>query len=170
MAAMANNPWLLELPDPITKATWDNYVMSLARNSVRKLLGIDISKTKRCRMNTKCIPTKPSVSVKAGNKEIALPALIVPGMNDNTIAIAVGYGRASAGNDETATARKYWTCRRMVQVKMLAGFAIFNGVTVDMYNCRRCRISKAEGTYKVAQNQTHNSYEGRHEVVKEITL
>jgi hypothetical protein len=28
---MANNPWLQEMPDPITRASWDNYItMSIA--------------------------------------------------------------------------------------------------------------------------------------------
>ena len=40
----ANNPWLQEMPDPITKATWDNYVMvspQFAKNS--EILDIDIT-------------------------------------------------------------------------------------------------------------------------------
>ena len=38
-------------------------------------------------------PSKPVISIKAGNKELKLPVLVIPGMNENTIAVAVGYGR-----------------------------------------------------------------------------
>jgi len=161
----ANNPWLQELPDPITKACWDNYVI-VSPKFGREVLGIDLTKQRESD-EYEVHTTKPNVSVKAGNKEIVLPALIVPGMNDDTIAIALGYGRASAGNDETATARKIGRAAHGAG-KNVAGFAIYNGVTVDMYNSG-VSISKAEGTSKIAQNQTHNSYEGRHNVVQEIT-
>lgn len=161
----ANNPWLQELPDPITKACWDNYVM-VSPKFGREVLGIDLTKQREAdqyEVHTE----KPLVSVKAGNKEVVLPALIIPGMNDDTIAIALGYGRASAGNDDSATARKIGRAA-IGAGKNVAMFAVYNGATVDRYNSG-ATISKAEGTYQVAQNQTHNSYEGRHNVVQEIT-
>ena len=34
----AGNPWLLELPDPVTRATWDNY--ALISTTKAKELGI----------------------------------------------------------------------------------------------------------------------------------
>ena len=40
--AQANNPWLLELPDPITRATWDNYAM-VSPNFIKEQYGIDLS-------------------------------------------------------------------------------------------------------------------------------
>ena len=80
------NPWLQELPDPITKATWDNYVMiSIAK---AKELDIDFES-----VDYEYYPEKPVISIKVGNKELKLPVLVIPGMNANTIAIAVGYGR-----------------------------------------------------------------------------
>ena len=36
-------PWLQELPDPITKATWDNYAM-VSPKFGREVLGIDLTK------------------------------------------------------------------------------------------------------------------------------
>jgi MoCo/4Fe-4S cofactor protein with predicted Tat translocation signal len=161
----ANNPWLQELPDPITKACWDNYVM-VSPKFGREVLGIDLTK-QRDADEYEVHTDKPNVSVKAGNKEIILPALIIPGMNDDTIAIALGYGRASAGNDESATGRKIGRAAHGAG-KNAISFAIYNGATIDRFNTG-VTISKAAGTYKVAQNQTHNSYEGRHNVVQEIT-
>ena len=162
----ANNPWLQELPDPITKACWDNYVM-VSPKFGREVLGVDLT-SQRDADEYEVHTNKPNVSVKAGNKEIILPALIIPGMNDDTIAIALGYGRSSAGNDETVTARKIGRAANGAG-KNAVGFALYNGATVDRFNTG-VTISKVDGTYKIAQNQTHNSYEGRHNVLQELTL
>ena len=42
-------------------------------------------------MNT--IPQKPVIKLTVGKNEVELPVLVIPGMNANTIAVAVGYGR-----------------------------------------------------------------------------
>ena len=72
----ANNPWLQELPDPITKACWDNYVM-VSPKFGREVLGIDLTK-QRDADEYEVHTDKPLVSVKVGNKELILPALIIP--------------------------------------------------------------------------------------------
>ena len=159
----ANNPWLQELPDPITKAVWDNYVMVPVKFG-REVLDIDIANQKSAD-EYEVHPVKPRVTVKVGNKEVTLPALIIPGMNENTIAIALGYGRMSAKPEDTA--------KKIGRAVLDAGknvfsFATYNGTTIDRV-VPAVTVTKAEGNYKVAQNQTHNSYEGRHNVVQEIT-
>jgi MoCo/4Fe-4S cofactor protein with predicted Tat translocation signal len=78
--ASANNPWLLELPDPISKVTWDNYVAISKKQAVE--LGIQ---------------DEDVVEVKAGNYSITLPAVIQPGQANGTISIALGWGRTAAG-------------------------------------------------------------------------
>jgi molybdopterin-containing oxidoreductase family iron-sulfur binding subunit len=81
----ANNPWLQELPDPITKAAWDNYaVISYA---LAKELGINLDDSYEVEV------TRPVITIKSGNKELRLPIMAVPGMHPNVIAVAVGYGR-----------------------------------------------------------------------------
>ncbi len=72
----AQNPWLQELPDPVTKVTWDNYVsMSKTR---AKLAGVD--------------KDGDVVTVKTDSGEVQLPALIQRGQHDRVISIALGYG------------------------------------------------------------------------------
>ena len=83
---MANNPWLQEMPDPITRACWDNY--AIISVSTAEELGYKADD------NYDVNPPKPVLKIKAGAKEISIPLLIVPGMNANTIAIATGYGRS----------------------------------------------------------------------------
>jgi molybdopterin-containing oxidoreductase family iron-sulfur binding subunit len=72
-----NNPWLLEMPDPITTATWDNYVCVSPRFAEDNNL-------------------KHEDVVKV-NGAIDLPVIIQPGQPEGTVAIAVGFGRTDAG-------------------------------------------------------------------------
>ena len=76
----ANNPWLQELPDSITKITWDNY--ACVSPTFAQKNGIDEGRV---------------VRVSDGTKAIELPAHIQPGQHDDVIAVALGYGRTKAG-------------------------------------------------------------------------
>lgn len=149
----SGNPWLLELPDPITKATWDNYAMISTAKA--KELGIDYEG-----MEYEYYPEKPVIELTANGKKITLPVIVIPGMNADTIAVAVGYGRS--GNFAKATAGVG---------KNVFPFARWNAdtKTVEYYN-DVTTSAKPVDTYKVARIQIHNSYEGRTEVVKETTL
>ncbi len=72
----ANNPWLQEMPDPITTATWDNY--------------LSISPAYADKNNIKF---EDVVEVNG----IEMPVLVQPGQPEGTVALAVGYGRTAAG-------------------------------------------------------------------------
>jgi MoCo/4Fe-4S cofactor protein with predicted Tat translocation signal len=153
-----NNPWLLELPDPITRATWDNYAMISV--PIAKELGIELDD------NYDVHPEKPVISFKAGNKTIELPVLVVPGMNANTVAIAVGYGR----NSSNAQKSKDYLGRAIAGVgKNAYPLLSYNGSTIE-WTLGDVSYSKTGREYKIARVQTHSSYEGRHEAVKEVTI
>ncbi|MBP9890735.1 MAG: 4Fe-4S dicluster domain-containing protein [Planctomycetes bacterium] len=79
----ANNAWLQELADPISKVAWENCA-ALSPASL-KALGIAQGDVVR-------------VTAKAEGRDVVLelPALNQPGMADNTVAIALGYGRTKA--------------------------------------------------------------------------
>ena len=82
--AMANNPWLQELPDGITKVTWGNYVtisMGLANE-----IGLSMFEEETRYLN-----------VTVNGTTLKLPALVQPGQARGTIGIALGYGRTKAG-------------------------------------------------------------------------
>jgi Fe-S-cluster-containing dehydrogenase component len=70
----AYNPWLQELPDPITKVTWDNYAC--------------LSPAAATRMNVR----QGDVVRFEGIERLELPVLIQPGQHDQVVAIALGYG------------------------------------------------------------------------------
>ncbi|MFT3678309.1 MAG: TAT-variant-translocated molybdopterin oxidoreductase [Chitinophagaceae bacterium] len=146
----AANPWLQELPDPISRATWDNYALiSMAKAEELKI---------KLDNDYEYYPSKPVIKITVAGKEaIELPILVIPGMNANTIAVAVGYGR-SEGWGKTAAGVG----------KNVYHFASFNGTNVDYSNA--VTVEKTGRKEKIAQTQIHNSYEGRVEVVRETTL
>jgi len=79
----ANNPWLQELPHPITKLTWGNAAQ----------LGPDTAK----RLG---IETGDEVSIAFGGGRISIPAIVVPGHAEMSITLPLGYGRS--GEERTA--------------------------------------------------------------------
>jgi len=164
MGQQANNPWLLELPDPITKACWDNYAV-ISPKLARDLLGIDIG-DRRQADNYEVNPEKKVIRLKAGGKELTLPVIIVPGTHNDVVGVALGYGRESAKPENTAN---YIGRAAAGAGKNVFSFASFNGVTVE-WSVPGLSVEKTDDIYKVAQTQTHSSYEGRVEVVKEVTL
>ncbi len=156
----ASNPWLQELPDPITRATWDNYVM-LSPAMARTLLDIDLNNNGQAD-DYEVQPPKKVVKVTVNGKTIELPALIIPGTHPNTIAIAVGYGRSENMGKATIGSGKN-----------AYPLASLNGASISFANYD-VTISSTGDTYPVALTQTHNRYDTdqgiRTEVMKEITL
>ena len=76
----ANNPWLQEMPDPVTRACWDNYLVMSPNKAVPEgYKDGDI------------------VILRANNTEIEVPVLVLPGLHTNTLALSLGYGRKKAG-------------------------------------------------------------------------
>ena len=80
----ANNAWLQELPDPVSKIDWDNYV-SVAPSRAKQL-GISDYEMKA-----------DVVTVDVGHAKFDLPVHVQPGLHPDVIAIAIGYGRTAAG-------------------------------------------------------------------------
>ena len=158
--SQASNPWLQEMPDPVSKATWDNYAM-ISAATAKELLGIDITDDGEAD-DYEAHPDKWSVKIKVGSKEIELPTLIIPGTQLNTIAVAVGYGRSEKVGVAVKDAGKN-----------VFPLTSYNGTSV-VYTAE-ATVEKTHKDYKVAQNQTHNTYTDnlgnrRVEVVKETTL
>ena len=148
--SQAGNPWLQELPDPVSKATWDNYALISMKKAEE--LGIKLN------TDYEYYPEKPVIELTIGKNKVELPILVLPGMNADTIAIAVGYGRNEAMGVTAAGVGKN-----------MYGCASYNGSTVDNY-VTGVAITNTGNKYKIAQTQIHNSYEDRIEVVRETTL
>ncbi|MEJ7611651.1 MAG: TAT-variant-translocated molybdopterin oxidoreductase [Ferruginibacter sp.] len=78
--SQANNPWLQELPDPISKVTWDNYAM-VSPALAKAMFGFDVaSKSKKEGDVYEVHPEKPVLKVTVNGKTLLLLALIIPGL------------------------------------------------------------------------------------------
>jgi MoCo/4Fe-4S cofactor protein with predicted Tat translocation signal len=86
-----NNGWLQELPDPITKLTWDN--AALMSPAMAKHLGVNTGDL----INVAVTETTKDVHQKNIRRELVIAALISPGHADNSISISLGYGRKKTG-------------------------------------------------------------------------
>jgi len=142
----SNNPWLLELPDPITKATWDNYacispVMAKALDAGNQELELT--------SQNEVVTAKRVIKVTVNGKSIELPAVIVPGMHPDVIAIAVGYGRIESVGRAAANLGKN-----------AYPFLVWNGQTFETSSAG-ASVEKTAAKYDIAITQTHQSYEGR---------
>jgi molybdopterin-containing oxidoreductase family iron-sulfur binding subunit len=73
----ANNPWLMELPTPVGKLTWDNAALTSPATASR--LGVEPGRV---------------IELSAGHATIEAPVFVVPGMADDVIGAWLGYGRA----------------------------------------------------------------------------
>jgi MoCo/4Fe-4S cofactor protein with predicted Tat translocation signal len=76
----ANNGWLQEAPDPMTKLVWGNAaLMSPATAKAQNITDGDI------------------VTLTRGNFKLEAAALVQPGHADDSISVALGYGREKCG-------------------------------------------------------------------------
>jgi len=159
-----SNPWLMEMPDPVTRATWDNYLI-ISPAMAKTLLGIDLTKNGQAD-SYEVQPKKKVVEITVGGKKVSLPALIIPGTHPNTVGIALGYGRHSkvgrAGTD----------IDKPVGINAFQ-LATLNGGVVNL-TASDVKLTVTSELYPVALTQTHNIYNtdqgNRTEVMKELTL
>jgi molybdopterin-containing oxidoreductase family iron-sulfur binding subunit len=76
-----NNPWLLELPNHLTKVVWDN--LAHVSEATAKALGVESGDILRL--------------TREGAGSVDIPVWILPGQADNTIGLQLGWGRIHAG-------------------------------------------------------------------------
>lgn len=155
----ANNPWLQELPDPVSKVTWDNYI---AMNPMDMVDG-NGGKIYNIKLGEQLPATVAKLTV--GNKSIELPVVAVPGQKRGAVSIALGYGRTKAGRvvaqgdskeGETGTIGK--------NVYPLVGI---NGTMG--YTLTGAKIEPTDQEFIIASTQTHHTMMGR-KIVNETSL
>ena len=81
-----DNPWLMEMPDPLTKVTWENYLVT-GLGDKKYLQDTDLKVFKMA-------------TLKAGNKTITLPVFCLPGVPAGVFGISYGFGRTISNNKE----------------------------------------------------------------------
>ena len=83
----ANNPWLQEFPDPVSRISWDNYIA---------MSPIDVQEMGFKRNISQEEPASVA-KIKVNGQELELPVLPMPGQKKGTVGIALGYGRGEGG-------------------------------------------------------------------------
>ena len=142
----ANNPWLQEFPDPITRTTWDNYLtVSKADADTMGLVNENVA-------NGGLNGSYANVTVN-GVTIKNVPVIIQPGQAKGSVGLAFGYGRTSdALKSEMKTG-----------VNAYALYQNFNSV-------QEVSIEKAAGMHEFACVQLHNTLMGRGDIIKETNL
>lgn len=89
----ANNPWLMEMPDPITRTSWGNYLaIPVKYDGVTSFVGYD---------NLEDLKDGDLVNITIGGKKMTVPVIQQFGQMPGTVSLALGYGR-SFGMDADA--------------------------------------------------------------------
>jgi len=141
----ANNPWLQEMPDPITRVSWDNY-LSVCKSDAKKL-GLENFHVANGGLNGSYV--KLTVNGKTLPK---VPVIIQPGQTQGVVGLALGYGRQSGLKEE-------------MQVGVNA-YALYQGFN----NVQSVTIEKVAGEHEFACLQLQNTLMGRGSIIKETTL
>lgn len=155
----ANNGWLQELPDSMTKITWDNVALMSAQTAkklgVRGAYSYEDIKLKGLGKDETDLLT-----IKVDGKVLTLAAWILPGHADDSITIHAGYGRLELGRVANA----------LPEDADSVGFNAYKLLPAKAdYVLTGAQASVTGTTYPIASTQDHASMEGR-ELVREATL
>ena len=143
--SQANNPWLQELPDPITRSCWDNY-LTISATTAREN-GLSNWNISDGALNG------DMVRLTVGDVVLEnVPVLIQPGQAIGTLGLALGYGRTASG-----------------KVGNGVGVNAYPLVLNNSYTSSNVKIEKVEGEHEFASVQLHHTMMGR-DLIKETTL
>ena len=131
-----NNGWLQELPDPVTKITWDNAV--LISHLTAKALGLENGVV---------------VGLEIGGQSVEGPIWVQPGMAENSLGLAIGYGRERVGRVGHKTGFNAYALRKTGAENFAVG----------------AKLRKTGKTYPLSCTQAHWSMEGR-PIIREANL
>lgn len=158
----SQNPWLQEMPDPITKITWDNYItMHPADVETLKLFGLEKKYDTDLLVQFDQMENELDVvTLTANGYSVNLPVWFQPGQAKGTIGVALGYGRKGFNEIIDKTGGNIYPA---------AGMTASGTISYDVYSAT---IADAgEETHKIASTQVHGTIMGRNEdIVRETNL
>jgi molybdopterin-containing oxidoreductase family iron-sulfur binding subunit len=140
-----NNGWLQEMPDPVTKMTWENVI--LLSQATADALGLRVVDRNNNNLRT------PLVRLEAGGYELTGPAWVQPGMADFVVGLALGYGQSHAGRVGQGAGYNAYQLRSSLSPHLLPG----------------ARLSDTGREHPLATTQNHWSLEGR-PIIREANL
>ncbi|HWB63206.1 MAG TPA: TAT-variant-translocated molybdopterin oxidoreductase [Chitinophagales bacterium] len=128
----ADNPWLQELPDPVSKITWDNYIIASPIWMNKNGYNIDPDfKEKRYAV----------AKLTVNGQSVELPVAGVPGTPEGVFGVALGYGREAVVNDELKNGKNV--------------FGFLTSKDGGFTNIAKATIEKTDKTEQLAITQTH---------------
>lgn len=125
----ANNGWLQELPNPITKIVWDNYAAISPKTA--KSLNIE---------------SNDLVKITTNGGTLELPVFVQPGMADDMTVIDLGYGRSACG-----------IVGKDVGFNSVKLISKNSSLTPFLYS--DAKMEKSSGTHKLVTTQDHYAFE-----------
>lgn len=141
----ANNPWLQEFPDPITRVSWDNYV-TVAKADAEQL-GLKNWNVANGGLNGSY------ATIKVGNTTLEnVPVIIQPGQAKGTLGLAFGYGKKLGLKEEMQVGVNAYT------------------LYANLNSNQSATITLADGEHEFACVQLQKTLMGRGDIVKETTL
>ncbi len=141
----ANNPWLQEFPDPISRVSWDNYL------TVSKADAAKWGLENRNVANGGLDGSYAKLTVN-GTVLDKVPVIIQPGQAVGTVGLSFGYGKKAGMQTEMATGVNAYTLYH------------------DYSNTQTVSVEKSEGNHEFACVQLHKTLMGRGDIIKETTL
>ena len=132
-----NNGWLQELPEPVTKMCWENVILLSPATAAALNLNI-VNKE-----NNKLMV--PWVKVQLNGREIEGPAWIQPGQADNTVSLALGYGRSRTGRVGRGSGYDAYRLRTSTAAYFAGG----------------AKLSDSGKKHQISTTQDHGAMEGR---------
>tara|TARA_R110002073_G_scaffold40547_5_gene115243 strand:- start:393286 stop:396321 length:3036 start_codon:yes stop_codon:yes gene_type:complete len=142
---MANNPWLQELPDPITRTSWDNYIVMSRLDAEAN--GIENYTVSNGALDGDVV----NITVNGVTIE-NVPVYIQPGQAPGSIGLALGYGRKIG-----------------VSENMQIGFNAYP-LYQNFNTHQSVSIEKVAGRHGFACIQLQHTLMGRDEIIRETTL
>ena len=140
----ANNPWLQEFPDPITRVTWDNYMTISSFDAKR--IGLKNLNVANGALNGSY------AKISNGDSTMKIPVVIQPGQAKGSIGLALGYGRKMG-----------------IQEEMQTGENAFVFLKSSRKN-QNVKVELTDGFHEFACTQLQNTLMGRGDIIKETTL
>ncbi|HEY7087439.1 MAG TPA: TAT-variant-translocated molybdopterin oxidoreductase [Tepidisphaeraceae bacterium] len=164
----ANSGWLQELPDSLSKLTWDNAALLSKKDA--DALGVD---------------NGDMIRITAGERSLEIAAFILPGQPVGVIGLPLGYGRTAAGNVGNGVGFNTYSLRTTTRMSSIAGAKVVKtGATYALaatvehhiidpvgFHGRQERIGEKghsgkiirEATFEEYQKDPHAPHHGQHE-------
>lgn len=156
----SQNPWLQEMPDPITKITWDNYI-TMHPMDMKSLKFFGVLEDEDMIVRFDQMEDELDVAtVTANGHTVKLPVWFQPGQAKGTIGIAVGYGRTGFNEIIDNTGANIYPA---------IGMTASGTMSYDVYNVTVA--DSGDDKHKIATTQSHSTIMGRNEdILRETNL